>query len=445
MPVTEVSKQSIAAYNELGVVGLKHYGGQIHEDFVPKLRSRRSRIMEYKKMMDDSVVGAVLFAIEMHMKTPRWHVKPASEDAKDKEIAEFVEDCFKGMSHTFADFLSEVLSMLPFGFSLHEIVYRLRDDGRIGWKKLPIRSQDSIDSWDFDDKDGIKGANQLTDKGHTAYIPIEKALLFRASSYKNNPEGRSVLRGAYRPYYFKSKLEIVEAIGIERDLSGYPVLNVPMDVFADNDLARAKLNLAKTMVSRVRKDEQMGSVMPPGWELELLSSKGSGKTNAGDVISRYSIQIAQSLLSDVIMLGHARSGSYALSEQKYELFVVAIDSWLDSVAEVFNRYAIPRLLALNGFDVSNGIPELMHDPVSKIDPQKLSNVLFRLMKVSALEPDRKMEDYLREFLGLPLKDEDSVREVEGGGGKARTDDSTRGPSSDGDYNQTSSSHVAINA
>jgi hypothetical protein len=37
-------------------------------------------------------------------------------------------------------------------------------------------------------------------------------LLFRPHSPKNNPEGRSVIRNAYRAYYFIKRLEELEAI-----------------------------------------------------------------------------------------------------------------------------------------------------------------------------------------------------------------------------------------
>jgi hypothetical protein len=41
----------------------------------------------------------------------------------------------------------------------------------------------------------------------TTVIPIEKSLLFRTSIAKGNPEGVSLLRTAYRSWYFKKRLE----------------------------------------------------------------------------------------------------------------------------------------------------------------------------------------------------------------------------------------------
>lgn len=439
--------EKVESFREIGTLGLKQQAGYVVEDFVPKLKYLNQRINAYKEMITDPIVGAILFAIEMHLRRSGWNV-----EGEDEELVEFVEDCKSDMSHTFQDLLSEILSMLPFGFSVHEIVYKLRDDGRIGWKKMPIRSQDSIERWEFDKENGLNGVYQRTDFGNTAYIPIEKVLLFRPSSFKNNPEGKSVLRSAYKPYYFKKKLETIEAIGIERDLSGYPTLTVPGDIFGKSELAKQRREYAEQMVTRIRKDEQMGAILPPGWELALLNSGGKGKVNSGEVIQRYSLQIAQSLLSDIIMLGHYAGGSFALSEQKYELFLIALDSWLGSIQEVFNKFAIPRLMRLNGVTDKKKYPRLVYEPVGKIDPQKLSNTLFRLIGTDAIRPDDKLEKFLRSFLGLPEADEESSRkeEQESPDGmedpnrkNTRNDDITRPAQSDGEYDQGSSSHRQV--
>ncbi len=442
-------------FRELGDLGLKQQSGFVIEDYLPKLKHRSKRLKVYKEMREDPIIGAILFAIEMHLRRSSWKIEGGDEETK-----KFVEDCVEDMSHTYQDFLSEALSMLPYGFSIHEIVYKLRDDGRVGWKKLPIRAQDSIDRWDFDNRHGLNGVYQRrTSDFQTVFIPSRKMLLFRPSSFKSNPEGRSIFRSAWKPYYFKKKLETIEAIGIERDLSGYPTLSVPGEIFGKSDEAQERREYAEKIVTRVRKDEQMGAVLPPNWELELLSAQGTRNVDVDQVITRYSIQMAQSLLSDVIMLGHYAQGSYGLSEQKYELFVVALDSWLESIDEVFNKYAIPRLLRLNGITDEARYPKMGHNEVGKIDGTTLANALFRLSNVNMIQPDNELEKYLRNFFGLPQKDLDSKRPIDpdteheygyappGDNGRTeadtrtREDNTIRPSSAEGDYTQDTQDHA----
>ena len=56
---------------------------------------------------------------------------------------------------------------------------------------------------------------------------LERALHFVTKSRKNNPEGHSILRGSYRAWYFKRRIQEIEGIGLERDLAGFPVLTAP--------------------------------------------------------------------------------------------------------------------------------------------------------------------------------------------------------------------------
>src|SRR5690606_17408166 len=123
-----------------------------------------------------------------------------------------------------------------------------------------------------------------------------------------------------------------------RNLTGYPVLRVPIDVFAKNELAKNMRTIAETTVTRVRRDEQMGAVLPPGWELKLISSEGSSTIDTDRVIQRYDARVAQSVLSDIVLMGHGSTGSYALAETKSSMFSQALCAWLDSIQETLNRY-----------------------------------------------------------------------------------------------------------
>ena len=78
------------------------------------------------------------------------------------------------------------------------------------------------------DSDAASGLGTYT-------IPMSKALLFRTKSRKNNPEGRSILRNAYRSWYFKRRIQEIEGIGIERDLAGLPVMHGPEGLDLWND------------------------------------------------------------------------------------------------------------------------------------------------------------------------------------------------------------------
>ena len=175
-------------------------------------------------------------------------------------------------------------------------------------------------------------------------IPIQKALLFRTESAKDNPEGRSILRNAYRPWYFKRRIQEIEAIGIERDLAGLPVFYAANDIdiwnAEDPEMVRLHSMLLR-MVKNIRRDEYEGLVLPDGYRFELVSTGGTRQFDTNAIINRYDTKIAQTVLADFIMLGHEKVGSFALSSDKTELFSVAISSFLDIICETFNSQGIP--------------------------------------------------------------------------------------------------------
>lgn len=141
-----------------------------------------------------------------------------------------------------------------------------------------------------------------------ATIPIDKALHFRTKSRKNNPEGRSILRSAYRAWYFKRRIQEIEGVGIERDLAGLPTLTAPpgVDIWNTDDLDMAEaLRRSETIVRNIRRDATEGIVLPEGWKLELLSAGGSRQFDTNSIIERYDTRIAMSTMSDFLVWSSA--------------------------------------------------------------------------------------------------------------------------------------------
>ena len=413
-------ESQVAKNKEIGRIGQRRYGGVLYEEFLHELRGRRGAEV-YREMADnDDVVGAILFAIEMLVRQCDWTVEPTGDKPIDKEAAEFVESCMNDMQDTWTDTISEILSFLTYGWSFHEIVYKRRmghtsnpqtkskyDDGLIGWQKLPIRAQETLYQWEYDDKDNLLGMTQMPPPDFGLFtIPMDKALLFRTKSRKNNPEGRSILRNCYRSWYFKRRIQEIEGIGIERDLAGLPVIHGPegLDLWDDTVESNIKARVGlENMVKQIRRDEMEGIVLPHGYELELLSSGGQRQFDTNAVINRYDTRIAMTVLADFIFLGHQQTGSWALSSDKTELFSVAIGAFLDIISETFNSQGIPALIDINGehFAGITDYPKMVHGDIEDMDLEKLSTFIKDMTGVGLLIPDEGLEDFVRRAGNLP--------------------------------------------
>ena len=421
---------------EIGSSGLHQFGGEIQQDFLRQLRGKQA-YANYREMADnDPVVGAMLHAIEMLIRAVDWSVEPA-DDADERAVAEaeFVSSCLTDMSTSWADTLAAILGFLVYGYSYHEIVYKRRQgftkdprtrskfsDGRVGWRKLPTRSQETIDRWELDPNGGIRGAYQMdpnSPKKGVTFLPIEKCLLFRTTSKLNNPQGRSILRNAFIPWYYKRRIQEIEAIGIERDLAGLPVALVPPQLLSNAATAeeRAALDAIKQIVRNVKRDEQEGIVFPlaydpetgnPAYDLKLLSTGGRRQFDTDAIIGRYDQRIAMTVLADFLLLGHEAVGTQALSVSKVDLFVRSLDAFLSEIAEVMNQHAIPRLMRLNGVDEGLS-PTLTWSTPKSVDLGAIGSFVTSLAQAGApLFPDENLEGYLRSIAGLPVGEAEAV-------------------------------------
>jgi len=421
---------------EVGKTGLNIFDGRLFEEQLRQLQSETERRRVYKEMQaNDPTIGAILFAIEMLIRQVPWTFQAASDDPKDIEAKEFMEGVINDMSQSWEDTLAEILSFLPWGWSYHEIVYKFRNgrdknaskrsrfnDGKIGWRKLPIRSQDSLDHWEMDDEGGVNAMIQNPPPEYQLLtIPITKALLFRTSVHKGSPEGESILRSIYQSWFLKKRIQTFEAIGIERDLAGFPVLTVPSewtDANAPQGLKNAYAD-AKTIVQNIKRDEQEGVVLPAIFddnnnkllELALLNSGGKRNFDTEAIINRYDQRIAMTVLADFIFLGTKSVGSFALSSSKTEMFAAAIGAWTNMIADVFNRHAIPRLFELNGENLEE-LPKLVPGDIETPDLAELGAYLGNLTGVGInLQGDVELENYLRDVAGLPMAPEDEDRVI----------------------------------
>lgn len=420
----------VSLNQEISSTGLRQYGGRVHEELLPKLRGRQG-VRTYTAMREnDAAIGAYLYGIEALIRQVPWWTEPASADAEDQRAAEHVEQCREDMSQTWADVVSEVLSMLQYGWIVLELVYKLRqgpnedgslnskyDDGYVGWRKWPAVGHDTLDRWEFGEGTSIRGLYQsVAGQPGGVFLPIEKSLLFRTQVRKNNPEGRSVLRSAYRSWYFKRRVEEIEAIGVERDLAGMPKLIGPekVNIFDPDDPKMVILRLeAERIVRGVRRDEMEGVLLNHGWEFELTSTGGQRQLDVDKIINRYGRDMFMTVLADVFRIGNEKVGSYSLADVKTNNLAISLGAILDTAAEVINRYAVTRLIRLNPFSVE-AMPEVRHGDVGKRDLEGLANYLQKMVSIGAITLNPQDEDFLREQGGLPPRPEDAddLAEVE---------------------------------
>ena len=445
--VAEVEQSSLP-FIELGTTGLKRTGGYIDEEFLPQLRGRKS-VQVYREMGDnDAITGAMLYTILQLLRNVDWPVIPAGKSKDAANAAKLLETCKDDMSHTWDDFIAESLSCVQYGWSWHEIVFKRRmspwsrdgrqrskyTDGLVGIRRLPIRSQETLQRWIFDESGGVRGLVQLAPPDYKMRVlPIERSLLFRYGVHKGNPEGRSALRTSYRSWFYKKRLEEFESVGVERDLAGLPMVTVPADYLrAAKGTDQAKMvDAMRKMVRAVRRNEQEGLVFPaqydrdgknPLFKFELLGSGGARQFSTNELITRYETRQLMTMLADFILVGHQGSGgTYNLHVDKTGIFRAGVNSITHSIADVLNRYLVPRLFAANGWKPAE-LPRFQPTDVDSPDLGQLGSFMAQTAGLGFSWHDADMERFLRHSAGMPeLVDDDYAKRRQ----LARREESTR--------------------
>lgn len=417
---------------EIGGTGLKGaepYGGWLYEEFLPQLRGWQGARM-YREMADnDPMCGAVLFALEMLIKKVPWRVDPADQRPESIIAAERIQEgLFNDMSGTWSQMIDEATSMLTYGYSPHEIIWKqcrgetndpqttsAFKDGLLMPAALPVRSQETIYRWlfDVDGRGNVLGLEQYRmGVADNAIIPIQKLLLFKTTNRKNNPEGRSILRTAYKTYMRKNVIEQSEGRLALRS-SGVVRVRIPsryMEAAAGTQ-ELALYNMYKRIADAMAQDRNGSVVLPSDkddkgnllYDMDYMVADSRNVKDFTPIVDRMDARIAVSVLADFLLLGTKNVGSFALGNSKINLFALVVEALLGGIAEECGRVLLKKIWKLNALDPTTK-PTLKFGSVQKADLEVLGTFIANLAKSGfVLFPsnDGKLEEHLLSLAELP--------------------------------------------
>ena len=388
--------------------------GVRQDEFIADLRGQRGIKRLREMAQNDPIIGAVLSAMDLMIRSTPWRIEGGLAEAK-----ELITYCLHNLDDaTFEMFLSDVLSFLPYGFSVFEIIARhpaLHPRGWVTLSRLAPRAQWTIDRFEVDRQARMLGIHQTSTLG-SGFIPAWKLLHFRTASKQNDPAGQSVLRAAYQPWYFARRIQEIEAVAIERELNGIPMFRVPSEFLAPDASDDKKAFMARVReIARDVKRNEMGYIIIPSdpfefsdgkhsdmrmVDFELVASQGKRDIDTSEVIIRYQQDMARSALADFVMLGVNDRGSFALSKSKADLFLKALEGYLDAIASVLNRQLVPTLMRWNGMREEDA-PKIMHGRVAPTDLAELQGYIKAMADVGLDLRDDATTDFLRNAAGLP--------------------------------------------
>jgi hypothetical protein len=399
------AKEDKVDLRELGGTSTSPWLDWLRVDYNPDLRGQAG-LRNYDKMRrNDGTVRGTLRLIKTPILSARWYVQPATQSTRDKNAAQFIENClFKYMSTSFPQFLTEALLMLDYGYYPFEKVFRIDHPdapGKVVWKKLAPRHPLDVLTWNYDENggpDGIEVPNprEPTTSFNTSIpIPIDKLLVFTFDREAGNIEGMSVLRSAYKHWYYKEQLYKIDAIQKERHGIGIPIIVLPPN------FTKGDKDLAEKIGRNLRTNERAHVVLPPNWDINFAKLEGQ-HVDALKSADHHDGQIRANILGEWMKMGG--------SDEQQGVFLKSTRYIADIITDVFNKYAIPQLIDYNFSRV--GYPELRARRIGEsADWRTLSFAVRNMVGSGIIVPDDPLEDAMREEMDLPERDPETARIV----------------------------------
>ena len=428
---TSQDKKGLVA-PELGNLGVSVDFQSIYSDSLKELQFPYS-LKTFDQMAKSSVVASVLSAVNTIAGQADFYLD--SYDQSDTHLSrkKFVEQClFYDMKTSFNQVVKDFLTATQYGFSILEKVFRERrytegslyDDGKIGIKYLPLRSQKSIEDFKYDDMNReldcvlqrISTKNLLKPEEAFKKLPADRIMLFKVNSSSNYPYGRSPLADAYMSWRVLEELRGIETVSANRNLNGIPHLSCPseiMDESSDDPEDKARVFKLKQQMSRVSSGEQTYVITPSDrydqtegasaqYDFKVVTGSSSHLTALGSIISRYKNEVFQAMCADILTIDDGQSASSSLTTNKQTMFNMFVEARLREFIEVINSDLIPDLFARNGWDITK-TPKLKYDRVEKLTVAEMAKAIQQLSATSTIPITPENTNYMAEVFGFPTR------------------------------------------
>lgn len=335
------NSQKAPVDNEIGT-GLQHlsyFNGEV-------INLNKIRIKDYIEMRDtDGTVTALYNIITMPVLANPWKIDPADDDTNEEQ-ANFVKDCLSlpphqgGMSTPFKLVLADMLRAISEGFRAFEKVYTLNEAGQIVYSKIATRDNQSVIIRE-DDRGGFDGFDQwayINNQLTRVTIPQPRAFLFTYGKEHNFLYGQSAFKAAYYHYDKKHRLYYLANQAVQQFAIPPKVGTAPQG---------AKQDIIDQITVALDKMATNSSLtLPAGSDAKTLTA--NGRIDPMPLIDHHNAEMARSVLAHFILLGTSdKTGSYALSQDQSDMFIVALKGLMHLIEEHINNYLIPDLIDYN--------------------------------------------------------------------------------------------------
>jgi hypothetical protein len=398
------------AIAELGYASPSPWTAWTRTERVAELRDKQGLRTYYDMKRADGTVRGALRLFKTPIMAARWFVESASDSAIDKNIADFVQkNLFQELSVPWSRIVEDALLMCDFGFFPFELVFETKDN-KLKLRKIAPRHPMDVSDWSWDDNGGIngvwmepgttgngfQGSPENTPVWERIFIPIEKMVIFVFEQEAGDLRGISILRSAYKHYYYKDTLYKIDAIQKERHGIGVPIIKLPPG------FSSADRSLAEDLGRNLRTNERAHIVIPANWEIMFAKLEGQ-PVDCMVSIEHHDMKIKSNILAPFMDESNPGSGTGG-----FDVFYKSTRYVANTICDTFNHFVIPKLVDFNF--ARGGYPKLRVRRIGEWEDIRTMSFAFRnFVGAGAITPDDQLEHFLRSELDLPAPDHETQR------------------------------------
>lgn len=411
------------AVKEMGYSSPSPWTSWTRDERVPELMDKRGLRTYYDMKRADGTVRGALRLLKTPVMAARWFIEAASDSTIDENIAKFVEDnLMNKLNVPWSRIIEDALLMCEYGYMPFEKVYD-NVDGKTVLTKLAPRHPMDINEWLWDENGGPEGfimehaMPQLINRPYSqpfptsgyngafgqlngnlnqdpVFIPMSKLVVFVLEQEAGDLRGISILRSAYKHYYYKDTLYKIDSIQKERHGIGVPIIKLPPG-FSVTDR-----KLAEDLGRNLRTNERAHIVVPSNWEVMFAKLEGQ-PVDCMRSIEHHDMKIKSNILAPFMDESNVNPDSL-------DVYYKATRYIASTVCDTFNHYVIPQLVDFN-FS-RGGYPKLRVRRIGEEEALRtISFAVRNFVGAGIIRPDDNLEKFIRGELDLPPVDEDTVR------------------------------------
>jgi hypothetical protein len=294
--------------------------------------------------------------------------------------------------------------------AVFEKVFKLRDDGRVGYDKLAIRPRETLEiAYDAKTSD-MCGYYQtpvrwdptpaLNPTGKRIWVPMERAFIYVHGTWRDPLFGMSSMRVPYWCYITKRKIRWLWYQFLDQTYLPKTIVKNPDDRQAIAD-ARKIATLRSKGVVGLRSDT----------EVETLESGGHGSAGYIEAIRFLDSEMSNSILAgfmDLTSQAAEGKGSYALSESQGKLFLRNRRMVARDMARQITNSVIADIVRYN-YGTKVPCPRFTFGPLSEQNETTVLD-MFKSIATTGANVDPEFYDQLQSRVATLLElDEGKVK------------------------------------